>query len=272
MKTQNRSSNVRWILLGLFLWMTMAVIAFVARNAHATPSTVMWAPSTPYLQPYGVMHVTYDTYFGSSAIYPIDTGLTMGVLPGQKLQAEVGFDLFYSTLSGGEGVKAPFVLNGKVGAPEDVYFRGQPAWSAGIFGVGFEEDVNDANVLYFMLGKTLALGVPTLGVYYGTNENLFRSSTGEEERFGVLAGWTSPAMDVALIDKVTLCADVQTGNNALGGAGFGVSAYFTPSIALLTGPVFFLEKELQPGGTSWMWSVQLDVDLDLNPNPASSGK
>jgi hypothetical protein len=27
--------------------------------------------------------------------------------------------------------------------------------------------------------------------------------------------------------------------------------------------VFFFEKELQPGGSSWMWSIQADIDLDF---------
>jgi hypothetical protein len=264
METTTRLSRVRWILAGALLRLSLFAIALFARTAHATPSTTFWAPSTPYMQPFKVLHVTYDTYFGSSSLYPIDTGLTMGVLPGQKIQAEVGFDLFYSTIANGEGVEAPVVLNAKLGAPEDVYFKGQPAWSAGIYGVGFEDNVNDQDILHFMLGKTFAsIGMPSVGVYYGLNEDLFRSASGEDERFGIMAGWTSPGIDVALIDKLVLCADVQTGNNAVGGGGAGVYFYFTPAISLETGPVFFFEPELQPGGSDWMWSVQLDVDLDL---------
>ena len=55
-------------------------------TGRATPSTTFWAPSTPFVQPFGVLHVTYDTYFGSKAAYPIDVGLTMGVLPWKGLQ------------------------------------------------------------------------------------------------------------------------------------------------------------------------------------------
>ncbi len=263
MKHTHRS-DLRWLLAGFVILALLVVVALEARDAHATASTTFWAPSTPYVQPYEVLHLTYDTYFGSRAVYPIDTGLTMGVIPGQKFQAEVGFDLFYSTVANGEGIEFPIVLNAKVGAPEDVYFHNQPAWSFGIFGVGFEENVNDQNALYFMLGKTLPkVGMPEIGVYYGLNEDLFLSASGEDERFGVLAGWYFPAIDVGLIDKLVFCWDIQTGSNALGATGAGVSAYITPAIAVLTGPVWFLEKELQPGGTEWMWSVQLDVDVDL---------
>jgi hypothetical protein len=264
MKNKRGSSDLRWLLAGVVLLALLFLTVSRARNAHATPSTTFWAPSTPYVQPYGVLHLTYDTYFGADAAYPIDTGLTMGVLPGKAFQAEVGFDFFYATVVGGEGVEAPIVLNAKVGAPEDVYFKGQPGWSFGVFGVGFEEDVNDQNALHFMLGKTFPkIGMPTLGVYYGLNEDLFRSADGEDERFGLMAGWSSPAIDVSLIDKLILCWDVQTGHNALGATGAGLYAYVTPAISVLTGPVFFFEEELQPGGSEWMWSVQLDVDLDL---------
>ena len=125
------------------------VLAVVAPpRAGATPSTTFWAPTTPYVQPYGVLHVTYDTYFGSTSAYPVTTGLTMGVFPWKGLQSEVGFDLVYPSVSADGPVDAPFVLNGKVGAPEDTYFKGQPGWSFGIYGVGLESHFNDQNALY----------------------------------------------------------------------------------------------------------------------------
>lgn len=233
-------------------------------TSAATPSTNFWAPSTPYVQPFRVLHLTYDSYFHSAASYPIDVGATLGVLPWKQFQAEVGFDLFYASVASDGAVDFPVVLNGKVGAPEDVYFKGQPAWSFGIFGAGFEKDYNDQNVLYGVLGKTLPrVGFASVGGYYALNEDLFRSVDGDVERSGLLAGWASPAIDVPNIDKIMLTWDVQTGHNVLGATGGGLYLYFTPAIDLLTGPVFFFEKELQPGGASWMWSVQLDVDIDF---------
>jgi hypothetical protein len=234
------------------------------RPALATPSTTFWAPSTPYVQPFGVLHLTYDTYFGAEAAYPTDVGPTMGVLPWKGLQAEAGFDLFYPSFSGDEAIDLPIVFNAKVGAPEDVYFKGQPAWSFGVFGVGLEEDVNDQNVLHAMLGKTFPhVGMVQAGAYYALNADLFRSADGDAARSGLMAGWSSPAIDTPLIDKLILTWDIQTGRNVLGATGGGVYVYLTPTIDLLTGPVFFFEKELQPGGSSWLWSLQLDVDLDL---------
>jgi hypothetical protein len=233
-------------------------------RARATPSTVFWAPSTPAVQPFGVMHVTYDTYFGNRSAYPIDAGLTMGVLPGKNIQAEVGFDVLYPTFSGSAPVNAPFVLNAKVGAPEDVYFKGQPAWSAGIYEMGFEKDVNDQNAIYATIGKTLPrIGTASVGGYYGLNEKLFLSAGGQSARSGLLAGWISPTMGAGRMGKLNLAWDVQTGKNLLGATGGGAYLYVTPAVDVLTGPVFFFEKDLQPGGASWMWTIQLDVDFDL---------
>ncbi len=86
--------------------MTRALLAvglfgLVPVAAYATPSTTYWAPSTASCQARGVPHVTYDTYFWKGPAagaqgatgYPIDTGLTAGVLPFEKVQGEVGFDL-----------------------------------------------------------------------------------------------------------------------------------------------------------------------------------
>jgi hypothetical protein len=49
----------------------------------------------------------------------------------------------------------------------------------------------------------------------------------------------------------------------LGAGGLGAYFYFTDTISLLTGPVWFFDEALQPGGRSWMWTVQLDVDVPL---------
>lgn len=244
--------------------MAAALAATGPRPAAATPSTNFWAPSTPAVQGFGVLHLTYDTYFNYKALYPIDTGLTMGVLPGSKLQSEVGFDLLYPTFSPGGPLKAPVLLNAKLGSPENALFDGCPAWSAGIFAVGFDEDVTDYNVLHAMVGKTFQrVGSLSVGGYYGLNQGLFRSATGAERRGGLMAGWFSPAIDVPVIDRIHLTWDVQTGDNVLGATGGGAYFYVTPTVDVLMGPVFFFEKDLQPGRSSWMWSLQLDVDLDL---------
>ena len=73
--------------------MAAAMAAIVPAAAQATPSTIYWAPSVATCQAFGVPHITYDTYASKTGAYPIDTGLTVGLLPGNKVQAEAGFDL-----------------------------------------------------------------------------------------------------------------------------------------------------------------------------------
>jgi hypothetical protein len=243
---------------------TLLVLS-LAGHAGATPSTTYWAPSTASIQPFGVLHGTYDTYFGASE-YPVDVGLTLGVLPLDKVQLEVGFDLFFPTADAdGKALAFPIQLNAKIGTPEDALFKGSPGIGVGIYGLGFEKDVNNYDVLYGVIGKTFpVVGTLAVGGYYGLTKSLFLDKDMKEARAGLLASWTSQPIKLPVIDHILLCADVQTGNNVAGAGGGGIYIYFTPAIDILTGPVFFFEKE-KAGGESWLWTVQLDVDIDFNP-------
>lgn len=82
-------------------------------------------------------------------------------------------------------------------------------------------------------------------------------------RSGLLAGWLSPGIGVPFIERIQLAWGVQTGRNVLGATGGGAYFYLTPGIDLLVGPVFFFDRDLQPGSSRVKWSVQLDVDIDL---------
>jgi hypothetical protein len=231
-----------------------------AQAATATPSTTFWTPATTYTQPYLVPHITYDTYFGEPSAYPIDTGITIGVLPFEKLQGEIGFDLFYpgKTQNG-------FLLNAKLTVPENVLGANIPGLSVGVQNIGFEQDVNDLYLVHATVGKTLPFGVLAVGAYYGINDKLLVDETGDEAQAGVMASWTSPDLKIGKpgLDKIIFLADVMTGQNAFGAVGGGIGLYFTPSIDVLAGPVFFLNKDVQPGAADWLFSVQLDVDADI---------
>ncbi len=233
----------------------------VASSASATPSTVFWTPATAYVQPYLVPHVTYDSYFAETGAYPIVTGLEVGVLPFRKLQAEIGFDVAYP----GRG-SAVLQLNGKLGVPEGALAPWQPAISAGIMAVGVKSHVSTYDLLHAEIGKTLpSVGVVTVGGYYGLDDRLFVNEAGSVRRAGFLGSYVTPDWNLGLaaLHKVNAFVDVQTGENAFGAVGAGVGLYFTPAVDLLAGPVFFLDHAVQPGGASWMWSMQLDVDLDF---------
>jgi hypothetical protein len=242
-------------------------IAIVPSLASATPSTTYWAPSTAACQARGVPHVTYDTYFGKGPSagsqgapnYPIDTGLTVGVLPFEKLQGEVGFDLLLPT-------QDPFFLNAKLCVPESAMFGGSPGLSFGIYNVGFKKDVTNYNVLHLMAQKAIpGGGYVAVGAYHGLTKALFTNSEGRVVRTGIMAGVFSPDIQVGWkgLKKINLTADVQTGKNVLGAWGFGSYFYFADGVSLLVGPVFFFDKALQPGGKKMLWTAQVDVDIPL---------
>jgi hypothetical protein len=236
-------------------------IVLVPTIALATPSTTYWAPSVATCQAFATPHITYDTYYGADSAYPIDTGLTMGIVNSSKVQAEVGYD----TLFPGNN-PTQFYVNGKVCITENTLGKGAPAISVGVYNVGFKKDVTTYNVVHVMAQKTLPVGGYIAGgIYFGTNDALFTNSEGKVVKTGAMVGWFSPDINVGLkgLKKIDLAADIQTGKNILGGGGFGVYFYFNDYVSLLIGPVFYTDKALQPGGASHLWTTQIDVDIPL---------
>jgi hypothetical protein len=259
---------------------TLLVASLLTATAvHATPSTTFWAPSTTAIQPFLVPHITYDTYFwggivpgqAGSPLYPITTGLTMGVLPWENLQLEVGFDALLPSSD-------PFLFNAKLGVPEDKLFPFQPSLAVGIMGIGTKKTTDtalgtDYNMLYGQVQHTIpgVGGYVSVGGYYGLTERLYQGSSGNVDRAGFMGGFISPDITVNLpwLLKMNVAADVQTGKNVFGAAGGGLYFYFTDKIDLLTGPVYYFDPASQPGGKQWFWTVQLDIDLPLrSPPPA----
>jgi hypothetical protein len=239
-------------------------IAWVPAIASATPSTTYWAPSVATCQAAGVPHITYDSYFGKAGGYPVDTGLTVGLIPGSKVNAEVGYDLL---LPSSDPIQ--FYLNGKVCVPENAMGKGAPAIGGGVYSIGFKKGVTDYNIAYGVVQKSLPIGgYLSGGAYYGMKKELFLSSDGKDARVGAIVGWLSPDIKPGIkgISKIDILADVQTGKNAFGGGGAGLDIYFNDYVGIITGPVFFFDKKLQPGGKSWLWTVQLDVDIPLGKN------
>ncbi len=103
------------------------------------------------------------------------------------------------------------------------------------------------------------------GLYHGMNPTLFTNSDGKVVRTGAMIAAGSPDIQIGLkgLKKMNLVADVQTGKNVLGAWGFGPNIYFADNLSLLVGPVFFLDRHLQPGASKYMWTAQLDVNVPL---------
>jgi hypothetical protein len=245
----------------------------LAVAVRATPSTTFWTPATTYVQPFALPHITYDSYFNDKGGYPIDTGLTIGVLPFKTLQAEIGFDAFLPYKGFFTEPAGPFLLNAKLGIPENAFGSWFPGMSAGIFGLGLTKGTA-FHVLHGEISKTLPVGTLVAGGYYGVGkELLWTGSDGTVRRAGAMGAFVTPdiVLDLQGLKKINFFADVMTGKNVFGGGGPGIGIYFTPAIDVLTGPVFFFDKALQPPyppageGSRMMWTVQLDIDIDLKP-------
>jgi hypothetical protein len=253
----------------------VAGLLAAAQEAMATPSTTFWTPATTYTQPFLVPHLTYDSYVAEKGALQNDYGLTVGVIPGDKLQGEVGFDLFLPTP--GHGLGDFLQLNAKLTLPEGALAPWQPGVSAGVMNLGFKKDVSDYGLLHAEVGKAFPFGTVAAGGYYGAGSKLlWTGSDGEVHRAGFMASYTSPdlVLDLPGLQKLNLLADLSTGKNWMGAVGGGLAIYFTPAIDLITGPVFFLDGDYYKGGygTDVLWTFQIDVDFDLMKKPPAAPK
>lgn len=247
------------------LAISIMVLVLFSNIANATPSTTYWTPMTLDIQPYGVLHIGVDNYFtvfrkatNGGGSFPTDFGLTMGVLPFEKLQMEVGVDLLESS-------DYPLYFNAKIGTPEDALFKGSPTIQLGIFNVGTKNNVTNQNIVFGVIGKTIpGIGRIAIGPYIG-NRRVLVDKDGNKENTGIMVSFDRgflPVKDKAgnEYNKIVFAADYASGKNAIGGGGFGLYYYFTKDISLLTGPVWFNEEAING---KWKWTIQLDINLPI---------
>jgi len=242
---------------------SVTTLVFSTGAAHATSSSTVWTPMTLDIQSYGVLHWGVDNYFttfrkasNGAGDFPTDAGLTVGVLPFEKLQMEVGIDLL-------EPSDDPVFFNAKIGAPEGALFSGAPALQVGIINAGTKKDVTDYNIVYGVIGKSFpAVGRFSVGPYVG-NSKVLVDANGNKENKGWMAAFDHGFMPVKdaegnEFNRLVFAADYASGNNALGGGAAGLYYYFTKNISLLTGPVWFNEEAING---KWKWTIQLDINV-----------
>lgn len=235
-----------------------------AATVHATPSTTYWTTAVIDVQPYKVWHLGIDNYFtidskgANKAIndLPTDVGLTVGVLPFEKLNLEVGVDYL-------EGTNYPLYINFKFGTPEGSLFSNSPGIALGMWNIGTKSDVTNYNIIHGMVGKSIPqIGRIHLGAYSG-NKDLLKSSGDDkipgnsddkEEASGFMVGYDRWIVK----DKFMFAADYASGDNAVGGGGFGLYWFFTPNASMLMGPVWYNDKGING---EWKWTTQLDINF-----------
>ena len=257
-----------------------ALCGLAATVASATPSTQIWIPSTD-VQAFKTGHFGFDTYVrtkpepgtsGQNAPPVVDLGLTAGVLPFQKIQAEVGFDLIYGGFNTSAGLdKYPIYLNAKVGIPEDAFFKMQPAVAVGGYNWGtkkgevtngvYTKTGTDANIWYGLVAKTLpVVGRFSVG-YYGLNKDssvatVYDSNGVKGDEGGLLASWDRTLSEIS--DKLWVAVDHQGGKNAFGATSFAFSWAFAKNVSVIFGYDVYNNKARAGQNTA---TVQLDINF-----------
>ncbi|HBA89322.1 MAG TPA: hypothetical protein DCZ75_15445 [Geobacter sp.] len=223
--------------------------------AMATPSTQIWIPSTD-VQAYKTLHLGIDNYTRTSSngsgIRPnaYDLGLTAGVLPFEKVQAEVGVD--YMTYGSDAMDGSPIYFNGKVATPEGSLFTMSPALAVGGYGFGTKSDFTDLNIVYGLVAETVpVVGRFSAGYYKGNDKALLST-----DDHGVLLSWDRTLSEIS--DKLWLGVDYQGGDNAVGAFSFGASWAFAKNVSVIFGYDIYNDKALAGENT---FTTQLDINF-----------
>jgi hypothetical protein len=246
------------------LGMAMALTIAATGIAMATPSTQIWIPSTD-VQGYKTLHLGIDNYTRTSSegaanrpnVY--DLGLTAGVLPFEKIQAEVGVDYITNGVSGFDG--NPISFNVKLATPEDSIFTFSPALALGGYGLGTNGSTKssfrtDQNMVYGLAARTLPLLGRISAGYYVGNDDVLVDRNGKRDNNGVLLSWDRTMSEVS--DKLWLAVDYQGGQNSMGAFNVGASWKFSKNVSVLFGYDIFNDNKVAGANT---FTTQVDIDF-----------
>jgi hypothetical protein len=226
----------------------------------ATASTHIWSPSTD-VQAYKKWHLTSDFYVptesNASGVRPdtiTNSGLTVGVLPFEKLNAEIGFD----HKSGyGDLDDYPWYFNTKVGIPENSYGKFFPALAVGIYDVGTNSDKTGYDVMYGKAAKTIFAGKVSLGRFsagYFKGDSKLLVHGDKKDNDGMLFAWERAMPEIS--DKLWLCVDYQGSRSTYGAWNAGFSWKFAENVSGLFGYDFYNDRDLAD-----TYTIQLDIDF-----------
>jgi hypothetical protein len=261
-----------------------------APAARATPSTEIWIPSVDF-QAFLVPHLNFDTYVrlqsepnGQRRAPLWLFGPTIGILPWEKIQAEVGLDLIWQAVNPQD--QYPIYFHAKVGTPEDAFFKWQPALALGIYNVGVKKDATTQDISYALLGRTIPkAGRFSFGYFYANhNVNLFPGNySGSVSNHGFLAAWDRTMKEIS--PKLMLLVDYQGSQSWLGAVNFGFQWSFTDNISMILAYDLYTNRTHYaiPGGTGSAlipgrdtFTVQVDINLDrlvkAPPKPSEEEK
>jgi hypothetical protein len=258
-----RRNNMQKTMIKMFSFALCAVsfTLFTGKHdvANATATTHIWAPSTD-VQAYKKWHLTSDFYVptenDTNDVRPLtvtNLGLTVGILPLEKLNAEVGFDH-----KSGTGLDDyPLYFNTKAGIPEGAYCKAFPALAVGIYDLGTRNDKTDFNVAYFKAAKTISAGGFSLGRfslgYFNGNQDLLKNGE-KKDNDGALIAWERTLTELS--DKVWVAVEYQGSRSAYGTTNLGVSYKFSDNTSVIFGYDIYNNRNLAD-----TYTVQLDIDF-----------
>jgi len=247
--------------------MTLLLLVITRHFAFATATTHIWGPSTD-VQPFKKWHITSDMYFpvegdSTGALVPTVTnvGLTVGVLPFQKINLEVGVDhkTGYGLLD-----RYPLYFNAKLGVPEGAFGKYSPAGAVGIFDVGTKAYSTDTHlgtsfdVLYAKVAKTAGpVGRFSLG-YFSGNKDILLDEKRKKDNTGIMAAWERTMNELS--DKLWLCVEYMGSRSLYGTFNVGASWKFSDNVALLAAYDVYNNDKLNLPNTL---TLQADVDFDF---------
>jgi len=232
----------------------------LAAPAGATPSGQVLIPSTD-IQPYKVLHLNIDTYLrgqnegDGTRKAPISVlGPAIGILPFQKVQAEVGFDLMY------QGSKVlddhPLYLHFKLGTPQDSAAPWSPALAVGGYNLGTKDRVTNQNIFYGLAAHSVPVAGRFSAGYYAGNGDILVDEKGRRAKDGVLVSWDRVMKE--LTPKLWCSVDYQGGDSVMGSTNLAFSWAFSDKTHLLFGYDIYTNRAVAGKNT---FTLQVDLDL-----------
>ena len=197
--------------------------------AHATPSTLVWIPSTD-IQPAGTTHLGYDAYSPDSGDTLTDLGLTFGT-------GKVEYGVDYLSIT---GIEDPVRLNAKLLLADET--ASSPRLAVGAMDFGGDAA---SNMVYLVGSKTFPAARCTFGV-----------CTGKENALGDDNTMLLVGLDKQISPKWWAGVDYQSGRSGFGALNAGVAYCFTPNANLIAGYDWYNDSSLADTLT-----LQLDVNL-----------
>jgi len=241
-------------------------------NSLATGSTQIWIPSTD-IQGFKTVHLGIDNYIrtqtDSKGIYGsgiYDMGVTTGISPFSKVQAEIGIDYLNmgdNNLSNAKNYDLhPVYFNGKIALPEDSLFKGAPAIAVGAYNFGTKTNLTNYNIVYALIAKTIPVVGRISAGYYSGNKTLLVDENGKPANTGLLLSWDRAMPEIS--DKLWLAVDYQGGQNYLGALNVGFSWAFSKNVSVIFGYDIYNNKNAFYNSNNVnanSFTTQLDINL-----------